>query len=202
VSPAQAVISHAGRNFLGIEFLSSNVASYSFGTTGVITQQSTLTPTGATAVLGAVHHPKIGAVYVALPTQSEVAVVGWNSSTGVLAQKTEVKTMGNAPCWSAINSAATRLYVANTPSSTIVVYDITNPAAPVELQLFTVAGTGALPTNMAFDTTGNFLYSVDRLNVLHVLNVLSDGTLSETITPVALPTPAGSPPIGIATLSK
>jgi sugar lactone lactonase YvrE len=202
VSPAQALMPHGGRNFVGVEFLTGNVAAYSFSTTGVITQQSTSTPTGSTAVLGAVLHPKIGAFYVPLPLQSQLAVYGWNSSTGVLGYKTEVKTMGNAPCWSAINSAATRLYVANTASGTIVVYDITLPASPKELQLFTVTGTGALPTNMAFDTTGNFLYSVDRLNVLHVMNVLSDGTLSETITPVALPTPAGSTPMGIATLSK
>jgi 6-phosphogluconolactonase (cycloisomerase 2 family) len=193
---------HGGRNFLGVEFFGTDVAAYSFSTTGVITQQSTSTPTGATAVLGAVLHPKIGAFYVALPLQSKVAVYGWNSATGVLGYKTEVTSPGNAPCWAAINSAATRLYVANTPSATITVYNIANPSAPVQLQYFTVTGTGALPTNVALDTTGNFLYAVDRLNVLHVINVLSDGTLSETITPVALPTPAGSVPMGIATLSK
>jgi len=202
VSPAQALMPHAGRNFVGVEFNSGNVAAYSFSTAGVITQQSTSTPTGSTQVLGAALHPKLGGFYVALPTQAKIAVYGWSSSAGLLGYKAEVVSPGKAPCWSVINSAGTRLYVANTPASTITVYDISNPASPKQLQYFTVTGVGALPTNMAFDTTGNYLYATDRVNVLHVMNVLSDGTLSETITPVALPTPAGSAPVGIATLSK
>ena len=202
ISPAQALMPHAGRNFLGVEFFGGNVAAYSFSTAGVITQQSTSTPTGSTGVLGAVLHPKIGAFYVPLPIQSKLAVYGWSSASGTLGYKTEVKTSGFSPCWSAINSAGTRLYVANTGSGTIAVYDISLPASPKQLQVFTVTGTGALPTNMAFDTTAKFLYSVDRLNVLHVMHVLADGTLSETIPPLALPTPAGSTPMGIATLSK
>jgi len=202
VSPAQALMPHAGRDFLGIEYIGGNVAAYSFSTAGVITQQSTSTPVGSTGVLGAILHPRIGAFFVALPNQSKLAVYGWNSSTGLLGYKNEVKTSGIAPCWLAINSAGTRVYVANTPSGTITVFDISNPATPKQLQVFAVAGVGALPTNLGLDTTGNFLYAVDRVNTVHVLDVLSDGTLSETIPAVALPTPTGSVPIGLAILSK
>ena len=202
VSPAQALMPHAGRRFIGVEFVTSDVAMYQFSTAGVISQLSTSTPPGATAVLGAVLHPNLGMFYVAEPTQAKVDAYAINPTTGVLGFKGQATNEGMAPCWQAVNSAGTRLYTAQTPSGTLTVYDITNAIAPKQLQYLSVTGTGALPTNLALDPTGSFLYVVDRNQVLHVINVLSDGTLSETITPVTLSMPSGETPVGLAVLSK
>jgi DNA-binding beta-propeller fold protein YncE len=155
-----------------------------------------------------VFHPARSTFYVGLVGQNQIAVYSVNTTTGVATFFTAVsinatgQPHATTPCWLAINSAGTVLYVADTPSSIVSVFNIAKASSPILLQNLVVTGTGALPTNLALDTTGNFLYCVDRNQVLHVINVLSDGTLNETLTPVALPTPAGTTPMGIAVLSK
>ena len=115
---------------------------------------------------------------------------------------TTVPNQGLAVCWLAVNAAGTRLYSAEPKSSTISVYDITNPKSPIQLQHLTVSGTGAIPTHMRLDPTGQFLYVLDRLGVLHVLNVASDGTVMENLTPFNLGLPSGTVPLGLAVLMK
>jgi 6-phosphogluconolactonase (cycloisomerase 2 family) len=200
-SPSQVLTRPGGSLFIGIEFLSNTVASYQLNPNGTITQISKLTPPGANpSPLGGVFHPTKQGLYVGLPAENQVAVYVYNTS-GVLSLSKVVSNQGSAVCWLAVNPAGTRLYTSETASGTLTVYDITLPSVPKQLQHMAVTGTGALPTNLALDPTGNFLYVVDRLSVLHVINVLADGTLSETITPVPLPTPAGTTPFGLAVLS-
>jgi 6-phosphogluconolactonase (cycloisomerase 2 family) len=147
--------------------------------------------------------PKGGVFYVGLVLQAQVAV--YSISNGIPTFFKAVANPGSLVCWMTVNSSGTRLYTAETSSGTLTVYDVTSASSPEQLQHISVTGTGALPalpTNVALDTTGKFLYCVDRNNVLHVINVLANGTLSETLTPVALPTPEGTTPMGIAVLSK
>jgi 6-phosphogluconolactonase (cycloisomerase 2 family) len=200
-SPAQALTRPKGSSLFGIEFLGNDVAGYRYNSNGTLTQLSKTTPPGTSpSPLGAVLHPTLGVFYVGLPFQSQIAV--YSISAGVATFVKAVSNPGKIVCWLAVNSAGTRLYAAETGSGTVSTYDITKAVSPNHLQQITLSGTGALPTNLALDTTGNFLYCVDRKNVLHVINVESDGTLSETLTPVALPTPAGTVPMGVAVLSK
>jgi hypothetical protein len=66
-----------------------------------------------------------------------------------------------------------------------------------------VASTGT--TDLRIDPTGKFLYALSQASAgssLHVLNIASDGTLSETVAPLILPIPTGNYPIGLATLMK
>jgi 6-phosphogluconolactonase (cycloisomerase 2 family) len=84
------------------------------------------------------------------------------------------------------NRAGTRLYTANTGSSTISVYDTTDPDKPKEIQAIHTSGPGFL-FQLALDPTERFLYVIGQRgshaasgNALHVLAVDDeDGTLSE-----------------------
>ena len=55
---------------------------------------------------------------------------------------------------------------------------------------------------MKVDPTGQFLYVLDRLGVLHVLNIASDGTVTENLTPYNLGLPSGTVPLGVEVLTK
>ncbi|MBZ5721073.1 MAG: lactonase family protein [Acidobacteriia bacterium] len=65
-----------------------------------------------------------------------------------------------------------------------------------------VSGTGALPTHTRLDPTEKFLYVLDRLGVLHVFDILADGTVAENHTPFNLGLPTGTVPLGLAVLKK
>ena len=200
-SPAQVLKRPSGSKFFGIEFLGNDVAGYMYNSNGTTTRLSKTTPPGTSpSPLGAVMHPTDSVFYVCLPFQSQIAV--YSISAGVATFIKAVANPGKIVCWLAVNSAGMRLYSSETGSGTVSTYDISKASSPIHLQQISVTGTGALPTNAALDTTESFLYIVDRTNVLHVIDVLSDGTLSETLTPVTLPTPAGTTPMGIAVLSK
>jgi hypothetical protein len=83
----------------------------------------------------------------------------------------------------------------------MTVYDLSNPLKPVRKQHLAFEA-GSLPAHMKLDPTGKFLYVLDRTGVLRILDVLADGTVSNTRTPVSLNLPAGTTPIGLAVLSK
>jgi 6-phosphogluconolactonase (cycloisomerase 2 family) len=109
---------------------------------------------------------------------------------------------GLAICWAATDAAGTRLYTSETASGTMTVYDISNSKNPVQLQHLAVSGTGALPTHLKVDPTGKFLYVLDRLGVLHVMDIQADGTVAENHTPFNLGLPSGTVPLGVQVLSK
>ena len=199
-APSQALIRHnTPTGFFGVEFMSGKISSYKLNRAGVLTTTNSLAAPGND--VGAVLHPTVRGLYLALPGNAEIAVYSYNT-TGTLKLLTTVPNQGLAVCWLAVNAAGTRLYSAEPKSSTISVYDITNPKSPIQLQHLTVSGTGAIPTHMRLDPTGQFLYVLDRLGVLHVLNVASDGTVMENLTPFNLGLPSGTVPLGLAVLMK
>ncbi len=140
-------------------------------------------------------------MYLTLPADHQVQVYGYDT-TGKLASVGSATNQGLAVCWAAVNATGTRLYTSETASGTISVYDLTNTKAPVQLQHMAVSGTGALPTHMKVDPTGQFLYVLDRLGVLHVLNIAADGTVTENLTPYNLGLPSGTVPLGVQVLMK
>ena len=132
-------------------------------------------------------------MYLTLPPDKHVQVYGYDS-TGKLSSAGTALNQGTAVCWAAVNAAGTRLYTSEPGSSTITVYDITNSKKPVQLQHIAVIGTGTLPTHMKVDPTGQWLYVLDRTDVVHVFDIAADGTVSENHTPYNLNLPAGTTP--------
>jgi 6-phosphogluconolactonase (cycloisomerase 2 family) len=165
------------------------------GRMGVVS--SVPSPDGA-VFLGEVLHPTQNIIYVTLPATDGLAVLTFDS-TGSLTVANTVANAGNTICWLAVNAAGTYLYTGNNGNGTVSVFDISNPTSPVEVQDFQLSGTHPHTLNVRVDPTGQFLYALD-ITRLHVLNISSiDGTLSETVPVVDLPTPSASA-LGIATL--
>jgi 6-phosphogluconolactonase (cycloisomerase 2 family) len=200
-SPAQ-VIARPGPfvQVFGIEFLNNKIVSYHVDNAGLLTELSELVTVGPT--MGGTVVLKSRGVYVGLPTNNEVEIASY-TLPGILTQKNVITNNGSQIGWLTANAAGTRLYTSETGSGTVSVYDLTKPASPTQLQQFSLAA-GSQPAHLKLDTTGNFLYVVDRTsNTLHVLNVSAvDGSLTETLTPVSLGLPAGAVPQGLVTVSK
>lgn len=202
-APGQALIRRgAPSGFFGVEFMAGKLSSYKLNRLGLLSTTNSLSVPGPTPVdVGAVLHPIVKGLYLALPADHEIAVYSYDT-TGKLGFLRTVPNQGLAVCWLAVNTAGTRLYSSEPMSGTISVYDLTNPKIPVQLQHMAVLGTGAVPAHMRLDPTGQFLYVLDRTGILHVFNVAADGTVTENLTPYNLGLPAGTVPLGLAVLSK
>ena len=212
-SPSQAAIGQQhlvfGMQFAGggVAGVPSQIYSYRIRSSGTLKLNSTVqTPTG-NVFLGEVVHPTQTILYAALPADNQIAVYQYSIPAGILTYQTSVANTGSLACWLAINAAGTRLYSGESASNSITVYDLTNPLLPVQLQHVTLTPTtsGSFVTVMRFDPTGNFLYAISNSSTsssLHVMNVASDGTMTENLTPLTLPVPSGNYPIGLATLMK
>jgi len=212
-SPSQAAIGQQhlvfGMQFAGggVVGVPSEILSYRIKSNGLLRLNgTTLTPSG-NVFLGEVVHPTQSILYAALPADSEIAVYTYSNSSGLLTFQTTVANPGSLACWLAINSTGTRLYSGESASNSITVYDLTNPLLPVQLQHVTLTPTtsGSSVTNMRFDPTGQFLYAISNsptTSSLHVMNIATDGTMSEILTPITLAVPSGNFPIGLATVMK
>lgn len=203
-SPSQVITYTPAHLAFVDEFMGgpSKVDSYRIHSNGTYSLiNSVPVGTGQNVFLGMVRNPAANYIYAALPADSLISVLSFSPSTGVLTHVTDVPNTGSLACWLGINASGTRLYSAETMSSTITVYDTTNPAAPVSLQhiaLSTVNDPTPAPWNIGVDPTGAFLYIVSN-RTLHVLNIQSDGTVLETLAPTVLTTNTNAHPYGLAT---
>jgi len=206
-SPSQAVFFPTQVKMIGDEFMAPTVTTYMVKRSdGTFTQLSQLgPPTAGAALLGIVHHPTLRVFFIGLPTINEIAMYRYDGP-GNLHLVGTVANQGVAVCWLAINAAGTRLYSAESTSGTISVYDTSDPRNLVQLQHITLMGKFPNPVNLHLDPTEKFLYVVDDADTapsLHVLNVAGDGTVSETLPPLAINEGApGEEPFGLAVLSK
>jgi hypothetical protein len=196
-SPWQLLSPRKTPYFFGIMFTGDNVSTYKLSRTGSIRNTSSLL-TGADNG-GGILNPKANVMYVTLPVLRQVNVMSYDAAYNLALVKT-LNSPGHAPCWAATNRAGTRLYITETPSSTLTAYDITNPEDPVALQHLRLIGQ-SYPTHIRFDPTEQFLYILDRHGLLHIMDVNADGTLIENHTPFSLGLPDPNvPPLGLAVL--
>lgn len=204
-SPAQAAIGQAKLVFVD-EFLHSpsQISAYRIHSTGKLSLVNSIAVPTSNVFLGIAVHPTATVFYAALPADNLIGVYSYSKASGVMSFVTTVPTTGSLACWLTLSADGSRLYSAETASSTITVYDTSNPNLPVQIQHYTMSKVGdttPAPWEIKFDPTGKFLYAVSN-QYLHVMNVASDGTLSESVNPVSLNVPSGTFPYGLATVLK
>ena len=199
-SPWQFLMPKNSKSFFSILFTGNAIYSCRLSRAGQITITNSL-PTDAENGGGALN-PKSNTLYVTVPVPRLVNVLSYDARYNVSLVET-VDSPGSAPCWATTNRAGTRLYITETPSGSLSVYDITDPLAPVLLQHLELGGAAPYPEHLRFDPTETFLYVLNRHGKLHVLDVAADGTLTDSRHPFDLGLPDGRvPPLGLAVLRK
>ena len=191
------------------QFLSGRLASYRLFPNGRLVPNPpqplpAAESVGATAPLplGLWANPDARQLYVGFVTVNKLGVYTWDEDGVPIFERT-VANSGTAICWLRTNRAGTRLYTANTGSSTVSVYDTTDRDEPKEIQAIHTSGPGSL-FQLALDPTEHFLYVIGqrgshaaRGNALHVLAVdEEDGTLTELLSspmPITLQSPDARP---------
>ena len=185
-SPSQVLVNKKAKLMFGMQFLGTNnqavLSSYRIKLDGSLSLVNSLNPPGGTQFLGEVQHPIQLALYTGLPDVNQIGAYQFGIQNGQVFFKRSVSNQGTGPGWLAINKTGTRLYTSENGSNTVSVYDLTHFLGPFQLQHFTLAAGGSFgPTNIALDPTEQFLYVLTG-NSIHVLNVATDGTLTETLT--------------------
>jgi 6-phosphogluconolactonase (cycloisomerase 2 family) len=158
---------------------------------------------------GLVSDPRRKILYAQLANLSETIVYRWDDQ----ARLTFVRALPNPhsflPCWTHVNALGTRMYSGNAGSDSLSVFDIAHhPTDPREIQSVALNAPGN-PWNFQIDPTGRVIFLLDmratrqipagRGNQLHALRIDADGRLSEErSSPVKIPVPVGTNPIGLA----
>ena len=157
--------------------------------------------------LGLWANPRAPYLYVGFVNTSEVGVYTL-SDAGKLRFVNKVSNSGMAVCWLRVSRDGKFLYTANTADHSMSVYDLHDPASPVEIQHIVVGGTGGVQ-QFSLTPDEHFLYleeqenspaSAGKGNRLFVLEVDPDTgklkLLSDFTT--ELPVPANTRPFGVA----
>ncbi len=216
-SPTQPLTTDTGRFVFSSEFPAAGVFDVLrltatgdlrlLGTPAVPPLDPAATPPGP-APLGLWAHPKRPLLYAGLPAAGMLGVFRWNDA-GTLKPLRTVSTVGAAPCWVRVNRAGTRIYVSNTGTASIAVFDSSDPAKPRLIQNLALNAEGSI-FQITLDEQEQYLYVVGQrstaaqpaaANSLHVLRVLGHGRLQEVASsPLQLPVPFNSRPQGVAAL--
>ncbi|HKW98345.1 MAG TPA: hypothetical protein VJN43_11485 [Bryobacteraceae bacterium] len=213
-SPSQALTTASGRVVFSTDFLGGLLESFVIQPNGRLLRNEPQTlPDSEFAGSNAPHlplglavHPQLPLLYVGFTPINRVGVYQYDASGGLKFLRS-VADSGAAVCWLTVNRAGTRLYASNTGDNSISVFDLSDPAAPVEMQHLVLNGTGN-SFQLALDDNGQFLHVVDQRasaniplgqgNSLHVLQVNPDGTLAEVASsPTTLALPSGTRPQGV-----
>ena len=194
--PSQALVLGSRHVMFGLEMTASRIASYRYDRAGLLSELSSVTPPTGGAFLGEAVHPRLPALYAALPQTDEMAVYKFNAS-GILSYVLTIENPGGEICWVKMNADGTRLYTAESLTNTLTVYDTTNALNPVQIQHISLSAADGPVINIEVDPTGEFLYALAGHGI-HTLNVDADGMLTETVAPVVIPISADDTPIGLA----
>jgi len=230
-SPAQALVSSDGKFLFGADFLGFQVGvgtlrsftrDNSNGTIAPITGTPQAIP-GMGGALGLWQHPNADVLYVGFPLQAKLGIYSINPTSGVLSFQSTVDA-GPAACWVRTNQSGNRLYVLNSGENSVSAYNSSNPQTPTTLGKLALKNPG--PTYVAmglpfttsegfsfeFSTDENRLYiisqhtnpdfSIGNFNFLHVVDIASDGILSEPSEPIQIPVSNTVRPRGVVVLPQ
>ena len=139
-APSQALTANNRPFVFDAQFLGGRLASYRLFPNGrLLANPPQPLPAsesvGGTAPLplGLWVNPDARQLYVGFVTVNKLGVYTWDEE-GVPVFERTVANSGKAICWLRANRAGTRLYSANTGSSTVSVYDTTDPDEPKEFR--------------------------------------------------------------------
>jgi 6-phosphogluconolactonase (cycloisomerase 2 family) len=221
-SPTQAFLAPASNLLFGADFLGGLLQRMRVGTDGQLYQYApSPLPSdqfpGAAAPplpLGLWAHPTQPLLYVGFVTANTLGVYQYAENLGAkgpdygLRFLRAVPNSGKAICWLRTNRSGTRLYSSDTITNSISVYDLSDPATPVQMQELNLEGPGnALQFELSSD--GNYIYAISSRgsssipdgqgNALHILKIAKDGTVEETgASPILFSLPDGTRPQGVA----
>ncbi len=218
-SPSQALVSPNRHFVFGADFFGGLIQSFRIqpGGTLEINNPQTIPASeflggmAPTYVLGLATHPTWPVLYVGYVALHTVGIYYYDSQ-GRLTFANSVPDSGAGICWVHANQAGTRLYAVNTGDNSISVFDITDPFFPDEIQHLVMKSNGGSPFQPILAPDGSSLYVISQRanamtplgsgNGIHVLQIASDGTLTEAASsPLALTLPSGTRPQGIAAVS-
>jgi 6-phosphogluconolactonase (cycloisomerase 2 family) len=212
-SPSQALISPHRSLVLGADFLGGVLRSLAISPKGRLTvaDAQPLPPsefgTGGAGPLplGLDVHPTKPYLYVGFVTINRIGVYHY-AANGRLRFVRTVEDTGKAVCWIKVNNAGTHLYASNTGDNSISVYDLADPAEPVEIQNLVLKGSGNA-FQIGLDSENKFFFAVSQraastqpneANALHVLTIGADGKLTEVASsPTVFPFTDGTRPQGV-----
>jgi len=216
-SPSQALIAAAGPFVFGADFFGGLLQSFQVDEEGHLLQNlpqaipdSVFSGSAAPHwPLGLRTHPTEPILYADLVAVSKVAVYRYTGQ-GLLQFVTAVADPGAAPCWAITNHRGTRLYVINTGTTSVAVYDLGDPLNPRPIQHFQMTVTSGNAFSAVIDDSDQFIYvsgeqstptATASANAIHTLKVASDGTLSEPFPPTVLPISGVARAQGVAVYS-
>jgi hypothetical protein len=213
-SPTQAFLAPQENVLFGADFIGGLLQSIRFDENGSLHQNpaqalpasafsDTTTPRLS---LGVWSHPQLPLLYVGFVTVNQLGVYRYNEN-GHLTFLRSVPNSGNAICWLRTNRYGSRLYSSDTGTNSISVYDLSDPQNPVEIQNLVLAGLGNV-LQFTLSSDEHYLYAVSSRgsasipegqgNALHILQIASDGTVTETAkSPILLTVPPGNRPQGV-----
>jgi hypothetical protein len=158
---------------------------------------------------GLVSHPRLKILYAQLANLSETIVYRWDDQARLRFVRALPNPHSFLPCWTHVNAQGTRMYSGNAGSDSLTVYDIArDPTNPRAIQSVRLNAPGN-PWNFEIDPTGQVVFLLDMRavrqippgsgNQLHALRIAADGHLTEErSSPVNIPVPVGTNPIGLA----
>jgi 6-phosphogluconolactonase (cycloisomerase 2 family) len=158
---------------------------------------------------GLVSNPTRKILYAQVANLSRTIVYRWDDSARLMFVRAQPNPHSFLPCWTHVNAAGTRMYSGNAGSDNLTVFDTAhNPTEPREIQAVALNAPGN-PWNFELDPSGRVLFLLDMRavrqipagqgNQLHALRIGTDGRLTEeSSSPVTIPVPVGSNPIGLA----
>jgi 6-phosphogluconolactonase (cycloisomerase 2 family) len=144
-------------------------------------------------LLGLAGHPHKRYLYATDAANSELMVFSYNLRGKLTFVKGVPIAIGGKfailPCWVAVTRNGRFLYTGDTADGTVGAFDISNPANPRIIQIFTLRGPGATFNIRVDPITGRRLFAISQgtANQLHMLKIGPTGLLSEPADPVALP---------------
>lgn len=158
---------------------------------------------------GLASNPTAKILYAELANASRTVVYRWNDRARLTFVRSEPNRHSFLPCWTEVNSSATRMYSGNAGSDNVSVFNIAgHPTRPHQIQSLNLNAPGN-PWNFQIDPTDRAIFLLDMRavrqiprrqgNQIHSLRIGPTGRLTEEPgSPVKIPVPVGTNPFGLA----